>query len=38
VAAVAANEPPPPQGVVAKVEEKVAEVGKSIWNTIKKII
>jgi peptidoglycan hydrolase-like protein with peptidoglycan-binding domain len=37
VAQVAASEPPPPQGIVAKVEEKVAEVGKSIWNTVKKI-
>jgi peptidoglycan hydrolase-like protein with peptidoglycan-binding domain len=37
VAAAAQNEPPPPQGAIAKVEEKVAEVGKSIWSTIKKI-
>jgi peptidoglycan hydrolase-like protein with peptidoglycan-binding domain len=36
VAAVAANEPPP-QGLVANVEAKVAQVGKSIWDTIKKI-
>jgi peptidoglycan hydrolase-like protein with peptidoglycan-binding domain len=33
----AAAEPRPPTGVIAKVEEKVAEVGKSIWNTIKRI-
>ncbi len=33
----AAAEPPPPTGVIAKVEEKVAEVGKTIWNTIKRI-
>lgn len=33
----AATEPPPPAGVLAHVEEKVAEVGKSIWATIKKI-
>ena len=37
VQAAAANEPPPPEGVVAKVEAGVAAVGKSIWNTIKKI-
>jgi peptidoglycan hydrolase-like protein with peptidoglycan-binding domain len=37
VQAVAAAEPPPPQGVIAKVEDKVASVGKSIWNTVKKI-
>ena len=36
VAAVAASEPKP-EGVVAKVEDVVAEVGKSIWNTVKKI-
>jgi peptidoglycan hydrolase-like protein with peptidoglycan-binding domain len=33
----AKTEDPPPQGIVAKVEEKVAAVGSSIWNTIKKI-
>lgn len=33
----AAAEPPPPAGIIAKVEEKVAEVGKTIWNTIRRI-
>ena len=37
VAAVAASEPAP-TGVIAKVEAGVAAVGKSIWNTIKKIL
>ena len=37
----AQNEPPPPPehaSVVAKIEGAVAAVGKSIWNTIKKIV
>ena len=36
----AQNEPPPPEehkSVVAKVEDKVVAVGKSIWNTVKSI-
>jgi peptidoglycan hydrolase-like protein with peptidoglycan-binding domain len=40
-ASVAQNEPPPPEehhGLVAKVEDKVVAVGKSIWNTVKSII
>ena len=37
VAAVAASEPAP-TGVIAEVEAGVAAVGKSIWNTIKKIL
>lgn len=37
VQAVATSEPPP-EGVVAKVEASVVAVGKSIWNTIKKIV
>lgn len=38
--AVAQAEPPPAeehQGIVAKVEETVASVGSSIWNTVKRI-
>lgn len=38
--AAAQAEPPPAeehQGIVAKVEETVAAVGNSIWNTVKKI-
>jgi peptidoglycan hydrolase-like protein with peptidoglycan-binding domain len=34
----AAQTEPPPQGIVAKVEAGVAAVGKSIWNTLKKIV
>jgi peptidoglycan hydrolase-like protein with peptidoglycan-binding domain len=37
-AAAAEEEPPHPEGVVARVEEKVVEVGKSIWNTVKRIL
>ncbi len=33
----AAATEPPPAGIVARVEEKVAAVGTSIWNTLKKI-
>lgn len=39
--AAAQNEPPPPEehkSVVAKVEDKVVAVGKSIWNTVKSIL
>jgi peptidoglycan hydrolase-like protein with peptidoglycan-binding domain len=39
VQAAASTETPPPEhpGFVGKVEEKVAAVGKSIWNTVKSI-
>jgi len=37
-AAASVEEPPHPEGIVARVEEKVVEVGTSIWNTVKRIL
>ena len=37
VAAAATTETPAHESVIAKIEDKVVEVGKSIWNTVKSI-